>query len=96
MKNPNFKISPDDCIPYLKHIEIFRYLQTASPEYGSTLCYPYRDETRKITVAKYRLIKILYHHIEDLKNWVYRLDARSIRYMRRVSIIENRPFKGAK
>ena len=92
MINPIHKISPDESTPLL----LFRYLQTANPPIGKYLRLSFIDETRKITVAKYKLVKILESNLNDLSNWVYRLDARSIRYMKRCSIIENKPFKGAK
>jgi len=51
---------------------------------------PFRDETGKYTVAKWRLKD--YRPVTKIG--IFRLDARSIRYMRRTKIRENkRPFR---
>lgn len=72
----------------LKITELFRHLQ--STESYPKLRYPFRDEYGKLTVAKYKLVGIIEGNIKDLNNYVFRLDARSVRYMRRVKIIENK------
>lgn len=66
---------------------ICRHLQ--STECYPKLRFPFRDETGKITVAKYKLVGLLKGRIEGLDNYVYRLDARSVRYMKRVVVVEN-------
>lgn len=54
---------------------------------GNAYLVPFIDETRKVTTAKWRM-KNLWHH-GDLKiSVIFRLDGRSVRYMKRVKIIE--------
>lgn len=72
----------------LKTITFYRYIQSGEPK-GAILHFLIRDETGKCTIAKYKLVKVLETNIKDLYNYVWRLDGRSIRYMKRVKIIEN-------
>lgn len=67
---------------------VFRYLQSGA-FHGKKLIIPYRDEYGKITVAKYKLIKIIEHHVKECNNYLWKLDGRSIRYMRRVKVVES-------
>jgi len=68
--------------------ELYRYIQSAEFK-GRKIVFNFRDEFGKITVAKYKLVEILESNISDLYNYILRLDGRSVRYMRRVKIIEN-------
>jgi hypothetical protein len=54
---------------------------------GVTYLVPFRDETRKTTTAKWRM-KRLWHHGNLRISVLFRLDGRSIRYMKRVKVIE--------
>lgn len=69
-------------------IEMFRYLQSGE-FHGKKLTIPFRDRYGKTTVAKYKLVDIIEHHVKERNNYIWRLDGRSIRYMQRVKIIEN-------
>jgi hypothetical protein len=76
---------------YLKTTELHRWL-IKGPDFNITpkLRFPFRDETSKITIVKYILKGVIGSNLINCENYLYRLDARSIRYMRRVKIIENR------
>ncbi len=77
----------------LYRTKLYRYLQSAERP-GRKLRYSFMDEYGKITNAKYILKEVINSNVKDILNFVWRLDARSIRYMRRVRIIENkRQFK---
>jgi len=54
---------------------------------GVKLVTPFRDETRKITTAKWKM-KYGWHHGNLVMSYLFRLDGRSVRYMKRVKIIE--------
>ena len=72
----------------LKTIKLYRYLQSGE-FHGKKLVFNFRGEVGKLTIAKYKLIKILKSNVKNSDNYLWKLDARSIRYMRRVRIIEN-------
>lgn len=77
----------------LYRTKLYRYLQSAE-KHGKKLIFSFMDEYGKVTNAKYILKGIMDSNINDIFNFIWRLDARSIRYMSRVSIIENkRHFK---
>lgn len=54
---------------------------------GTAYLIPFIDETQKLTTAKWRM-KSLWHHGELKISVLFRLDGRSVRYMKRVKIIE--------
>lgn len=72
----------------LKTTELCRYIQSAELK-GTEIRFPFRDEIGKTTVAKYKLVEILESNISVLYNYIWRLDGRSVRHMKRVKIIEN-------
>lgn len=53
------------------------------------LRFTFRDEDGKYSIARYKLVGIVESHIKDFVNYIWKLDARSIRYMKRKKIIEN-------
>ncbi len=65
-------------------INFFRNLITKELK-GSKLCRSFMDENGKITLVIYRVKQIN----KNTLNRVYRLDGRSLRYMKRYTIIEN-------
>lgn len=72
----------------LKTISLYRYLQSKE-FYGKKLLFNFRDEAGKLTVAKYKLIKVLKSNVKNSDNYFWKLDGRSIRYMKRVEVVEN-------
>ena len=70
-------------------IKLYRYRQSGE-FHGKILTFLFRDEFGKTTRAKYKLIRLLLSNINDLNNYLWKLDARSIRYMRRVEVVENK------
>ncbi len=71
-------------------LKLYRYVQLAVAIPGRKYLQAFRDEHGKITVAKYSLVGIIDTNLRDFKSYVYKLDKRSIRYMRRVNVIENK------
>jgi len=65
-----------------RYITLFRLVETHDP-YGSKLTLTYIDEAGKLTKPQYKRIK----H-KTYQN-VWRLDGRSIRYMKHVRLVEN-------
>ena len=53
---------------------------------GKRLRVPFRDEYGKTTVARYKIVEA--HCLSH--SYIAKLDGRSIRYMRRAKIIENK------
>jgi len=72
-----------------KRIRLYRYIQSAEA-HTKKLKYTFVDEHGKITIVKYILKKMMYSNINNLVNYIWRLDGRSIRYMKRVMVIENK------
>ncbi len=73
-----------ECSCGLKNILFFRYLRVPRCLFSpAETTYTFRDERGKLTAARYRV-----KYIHD-NTMIYRLDARSIRYMARRQIIEN-------
>lgn len=77
---------------------LYRFLQSESNQPCGVLGFNYVDENRKHTVVKYRLCGIVESRIFEfgkrLVNYIWRLDARSTRHMKRVNIIENKKSGG--
>jgi len=73
-----------------KQTRLYRYLQSADC-HGMKITFSFIDEYGKITVAKYKSVGMIKGHLSD--NFVWKLDGRSIRYMRRKRIIENKKPK---
>jgi hypothetical protein len=82
---------------YLKTTKLFRWL-IKGPDSNITpkLLVPFVDETGKLTVARYVLKSIIHSNLIGCDNYLYRLDARSVRYMKRVKIIEMKGEKNEK
>lgn len=68
----------------LKRIKLFRYFVASSGTLFPKWIFSFRDENRKISQAKYKLL----HFIGKPTRCIYRLDARSIRYVQRVEIVD--------
>ena len=79
----------------LKTTKLYRYLQSGE-FYRKKLTFLYIDELGKTTRVRYRIIGLLESHIGDLDNYLCKLDARSISYMKRVVIIENKRAEAEK
>jgi len=54
---------------------------------GKAYLVPFRDETGKTTTARW-VMKKIWHHGDLKLEVIFRLDGRSVRYMKRVRIIE--------
>ena len=72
----------------LKTTELHRYLQSGECR-SRKLLFNFKDEFGKITIAKYYLVWVFTSKVKELDNYIWRLDGRSVRYMKRVKIIEN-------
>lgn len=66
----------------------YRFIQTPERR-GAKLVQTFIDETGKLTKVRYGLIGISKNNKTQLITYNWRLDARSIRYMKRKAIIEN-------
>jgi hypothetical protein len=64
-----------------------RWLRVKDEPPGVKIVHLYRDEYRKVTSAKWKL-KHIWSHGNGTFSYLYRLDGRSIRYMRRVVVID--------
>jgi len=78
----------------LYEMHFYRFILTVGFQYQflrhvPLIIKPFRDETGKITTVKYRLIGGFGGKGRDDRKYIWRLDARSIRYMKRAKIIEN-------
>ena len=71
---------------------LYRYIQSTEKP-GRYIIQSYRDEFRKITLARWKLIGIMKGKIKDFDNYIWKLDGRSVRYMRNKIIIENKKHK---
>jgi len=74
--------------PDLYTIEFYRFIRTLKPKEGKKIVQTFRDELGKITVAKWELKNSILLQPGHLWSYQYRLDARSIRYMKRAVIYE--------
>jgi hypothetical protein len=73
----------------LKTTKLYRYITTGDDYIGKSIRLPFIDEYGKITEAYYKLVKVIAGPLKNHYNYKFKLDARSVRYMRRVKIIEN-------
>ncbi len=73
----------------LKRIRLLRYLQRREFQ-GKYIVQSYRDESDKTTMARWKLVQILRAQSKDCDNYLYKLDKRSIRFMKRVTVLENK------
>ena len=73
----------------LEETTLYRYLKSGLKP-GRFIRYTFIDENYKITSARYKLVGFQ----ADPPQMIWRLDGRSVRYVKRVRIIEN-TIKGA-
>lgn len=73
----------------LYHIKLYRYLQS-SFHFAPFRGLKFLDEYNKLTWVRYKFVAYTKRHINSATRYIYKLDARSVRYMQRVSIIENK------
>lgn len=73
----------------LYETSLYRYFHTQDVLKGRYLTQSFMDEHRKITTARYKVVEV--DILPKTITFIYKLDARSLRNMRRKKVIENKP-----
>lgn len=75
------------CENGLCEVHLQRFIRSEAPK-PPFICVPFMDENLKHTTAKYKAIGVDKGGHSDVMIYVWKLDGRSVRYMKRVKIIE--------
>ena len=72
----------------LQETSFYRYFHTQDMLMGKYLTQSFIDEHGKITNARYKVVEV--DILPKSITFIFKLDARSLRYMRRKKVIENK------